>query len=99
VLRARLRELAPLVRRLDAATDGEESDSETDGESIEYHRRQLARLTRTDDYDRLRQVGVADAELTDEEFEQLAAGTVDDELAAIEEGIDAIDTALDEYNI
>ena len=99
VLRARLRELAPLVRRLDAATDDEGSDSDADGESIEYYRRRLARLTRTDDYDRFRQVAVADAELSDEEFEQLAAGTVDDELTAVEDGLDAIDTALDEYTV
>ncbi len=104
VLCARLQELAPLVRRLDAAIDREEAasdaaDTDTDGESIEYHRRRLARLTRTDDYDRLRQVAVAESELSDEEFEQLAAGTVDDDLAAVEAGIDAIDAALDEYAV
>jgi len=103
VLRARLRELAPLVRRLDAPTETEESasepDSDADSESIEYHRRQLARLARTDDYDRLRQVAVADTELSETEFEQLAAGTVDDDLAAVEDGLDAIETALDEYTI
>jgi len=101
VLRARLRELAPLVRRLDAATDREEAaaDADTDDESIEYHRRRLARLTRTDDYGRLRQVAVADEELSAEEFDRLAAGTVDDDLAAVEAGIDAIDTALDEYAV
>jgi hypothetical protein len=105
VLRARLRELAPLVRRLDAAVDREAAASDADaatdtgGESIEYYRRTLARLTRTDDYDRLRQVAVAEAELSAEEFERLAAGTVDDDLAAVEAGIDAIDAALDEYTV
>ncbi|ATW88887.1 hypothetical protein halTADL_2140 [Halohasta litchfieldiae] len=105
VVRARLQELAPLVRRLDAATDraessGAESDeSEGDSEPIEHHRRQLARLTRTDDYDRLRQVAVADAELNDEEFERLASGAIEDDLAAVEAGIDAIDTALAEYTV
>lgn len=101
VLRARLQELAPLVRRLDRSTDGEESDSEPDGdeESIEYHRRRLARLARTDDYDRLRQVAVAESELSEAEFDMLAAGRVNDELAALEAGIDAIDTALDTYAV
>ncbi|MFD1640310.1 DUF7118 family protein [Halohasta litorea] len=103
VLRARLQELAPLVRQLDAATDREgatsDADADPDGESIEYHRRRLARLTRTDDYDRLRQVAVAESELTDEEFDRLAAGAVGDDLAAVEAGIDAIDAALDEYAV
>ncbi|MFO7834559.1 MAG: hypothetical protein R6V31_11055 [Halohasta sp.] len=99
VLDARLQELAPLVRRFDTALDRTESDSDTDGESIEYHRRRLARLTRTDDYDRLRQVAVADAELDAEEFDMLAAGRVDDELAAVEDGIEAIDTALETYAV
>ena len=98
VLRARLRELAPLVRRLDAALDGE--DSPGDGsDAIEYHRRRLARLTRTDDYDRLRQVAVAEDELSDAEFEMLAAGEVGEELAAVEDGIEAIDAALDTYAV
>jgi len=101
VLRARLRELAPLVRRFDATIDreGAASDAEGDTESIEYYRRRLARLTRTDDYDRLRQVAVADAELDDEEFDKLAAGTVDEELAALEDGIEAIDAALETYAV
>ncbi|WP_253737698.1 DUF7118 family protein [Halohasta salina] len=99
VLRARLRELAPFVRRFDAALDNEGAASDADGESIEYHRRRLARLTRTDDYDRLRQVAVADSELSAEEFDMLAAGRVDEELAAIEDGIEAIDTALDSYAV
>ena len=98
VLRARLRELAPLVRRLDAALDGE--DAPGDGsDAIEYHRRRLARLTRTDDYDRLRQVAVAEDELSDAEFEMLAAGEVGEELAAVEDGLEAIDAALDSYAV
>lgn len=106
VLRARLDELAPLVRRLDSATDraesaevaGDQSAAATEGrESIEYYRRQLSRLTRTDDYEQLRQVAVADAELDDDEFERLASGAIDEELAAVENGIDAIEAALDEY--
>ena len=99
ILRARLQELAPLVRRLDAATDSEPSDSDADSESIEYHRRQLARLTRTDDYDRRRQVAVAESELSDEEFDMLAAGRVGEELTAVEDGIAAIDTALETYAV
>jgi len=108
VLRARLRELAPLVRRLDAAVDAAndsqstDSQPDTDGESeelIEYHRRRLSRLTRTDDYERLRQVAVADAELDAEEFDRLASGAVEEELAAVEDGIDAIDTALEQYAV
>jgi hypothetical protein len=107
VLRARVQELAPLVRRLDAATDRAESDesdtdesaSDEESEPIEYYRRQLARLTRTDDYDRLRQVAVADAELDDEEFERLASGAIEDDSAAVEAGINAIDTALETYAV
>jgi hypothetical protein len=114
-LRARLRELAPLIRRLDTATEepptDEDSETPTDetstrdeataksGESIEYYRRRLSRLARTDDYNRLRDVAVADAELDSEEFDRLASGAVEDDLAAVEAGIEAIDTALDAYTV
>ncbi|MFW6321713.1 MAG: DUF7118 family protein [Halohasta sp.] len=102
VLRARLGELAPLVRRLDAAVesdDDESSDPPADGESIESYRRRLFRLARTDDYERLREVAVADAELDDEEFDRLASGAIQDDLAAVVEAIEAIDDALDEYAV
>ena len=100
VVRARLGELAPLVRRLDTVVgEGDDDEAAADSESIEHYRRQLSRMTRTEEYARLRRVAVADAELSDEEFDRLAAGTVEDDLAAVEAGIDAIDAALDSYAV
>ena len=64
---------------------------------IEIARRTLWRLTRSDAYERLRAVAVADAELTDEEFERLAAGEIAADLAAVETGIEALEAALDVY--
>jgi len=105
VLRARLTELAPLVRRLDRAVVADEDaemDAEDDheqSESLESHRRRLARLTRRDRYDRLRDVAVARAELDDEEFELVASGAVESERNAIERAIEAIEFALAEYAV
>ena len=62
---------------------------------IEIARRTLWRLTRTDAYDRLRAVAVADAELTDEQFDRLARGEIASDLAAAEDAIEAIEAALD----
>ena len=135
-LRARLDEVAPLVRRLDAvfvddSSDGGASgDSDANGDSagdadeapagngdgtaatdleidadlpdenpVEAARRRLARVTRRDEYDRLREVALADAELSDAEFERVASGAIDDDLAAVTDAIDAIETALDETEI
>ncbi len=125
-LRAQLRELAPIVRRLDsvfgddgddetppstAADDGSETTagqvdaadaSDTADEPaarIEIARRQLSRLTRTADYDRLRAVAVADAELTDDEFERLASGAVAEDLDTVSTAIDAVEQALSDYEI
>jgi len=105
VLRARLEELAPLVRRLDrtvsadddAGLDGD--NEQTDREPIESHRRRLARFTRRETYDRLRDVAVARAELDDEEAELVASGEIETEIQSVEQGIDAIEAALEEYAV
>jgi len=129
-LRARLDEVAPLVRRLDAVFVDDSSDGGASGDSagdadeapagngdgtaatdleidadlpdenpVEAARRRLARVTRRDEYDRLREVALADAELSDAEFERVASGAIDDDLAAVTDAIDAIETALDETEI
>ena len=103
VLRARLDELAPLVRRLDrAVATADEDDEDADGERtepIEAHRRRLWRFTRSEEYDRLRQVAVAKAELDDEEFEIVASGKIESERDAVDRALDAIEAALDAYAV
>ena len=104
VLRARLDELAPFVRRLDRAVVADTEtddvvDEQTAAESIEPHRRRLWRLTRSDTYEQLRQVAVARTELDDEESELIASGNIGTELQSVDSGIDAIEAALDEYAI
>jgi len=120
-LRARLDELAPLVRRLDSvfadaageddagendaadedfdSPDTEKSEADTAAARIEPARRRLARFTRGEAYDRLREVAVADSELDDSEYDRVASGAVDDDLAAVTADIDAIETALAETAI
>ncbi|TQQ83820.1 hypothetical protein EGH24_03310 [Halonotius terrestris] len=123
-LRARLDELAPLVRRLDSvfeaddddagdadAADDDVDDADTPADDaatdddigatnrIEAARRRLARFTRRDEYERLREVAVAETELDDDEFERVASGAVDDDLAVVTEEIDRIETALAETDI
>ncbi len=101
VLRARLSELAPFVRRLDRAVAADDAgdDDPDENETIESHRRRLARLARREEYDRLRDVAVARAELDDEEFELVASGQIETELDKIEQGTEAIEAALDEYAV
>ena len=100
-LRARLDELAPFVRRLESGVTvdsdaGADSDDTPDDTAIEAARRRLARLTREEAYDRRRAVAVAEHELDDEAYERVASGAVDDDLAAVTDAIDAIETALAE---
>jgi hypothetical protein len=108
-LRARLDEVAPFVRRLESAlTDDDSGDDESsnaatddagdaaDATAIEAARRRLARFTRRDNYERLREVAVAEAELTDDEYDRVANGAVDDDLAAVTDAISEIEAALDE---
>jgi len=103
-LRARLDEVAPFVRRLesafagDAATDDATDDAgdAADATAIEAARRRLARFTRRDNYERLREVAVAETELTDDEYDRVASGAVDDDLAAVTDAISEIEAALDE---
>ena len=102
-LRARLDELAPFVRRLDSVFAGDD-DMDTGGLTpdlseatpVEAARRHLARFTRRDNYDRLREVAVAEAELTDDEYDRVASGAVDDDLTAVADAISEIEAALDE---
>ncbi|MFB6233529.1 MAG: hypothetical protein ABEH61_04655, partial [Haloarculaceae archaeon] len=96
----------------DVATDGNDDagdgpaarELETDADLPEEHpveaaRRRLVRFTLREEYDHLREVAVADAELDDAEFERVASGAIDDDLDAVTDAIDAIETALDETDI
>ncbi|TQQ80750.1 DUF7118 family protein [Halonotius roseus] len=110
-LRTRLDELAPFVRRLesvfadddsggDAVDDSDDLDDADDTTpNIEAARRRLARFTRRDEYERLREVAVAEHELDDDEYDRVASGAVDDDLAAVTDAISKIDAALDETAI
>ena len=66
---------------------------------IEAARRRLTRFTRRDEYDRLREVAVADSELDEDEFDRVASGAVDDDLTAVTDAISEIEAALDETAI
>jgi len=111
-LRARLDEVAPFVRRLDSvferdapADDDEPTDTPEPPADLpasnpgEAARRRLARFTRRDDYDRLREVAVADSELDEDEFDRVASGAVDDDLTTVTDAISEIEVALDETAI
>lgn len=113
-LRARLEELAPIGRRLDTVFAGEEAANDTDSTAdntgsdgeptaetnrIEIARRQLWRFSRTEAYDQLREVALAKSQLTDAEFDRVASGAVDDDLAAVTDAISEIDAAVDETAI
>lgn len=113
-LRTRLDELAPFVRRLesvfadddssddagdDPVVDSDRIDDAGDGNTIEVARRRLARFTRRDEYDRLREVAVAEHELDDDEYDRVESGAVDDDLAAVTDAISEIEAALEETAI
>ena len=135
-LRARLGELAPIVRRLDSVfadvdiacgavdadvdtdrlavatdvaadrpdgSDTERDDTAADADAvsletnrIEIARRTVSRLTRTDDYERLRRVAVARAELSADDLDRLTSGAVADDLAAVQADIESLETVLAE---
>ncbi|XVH32743.1 DUF7118 family protein [Haloferacaceae archaeon DSL9] len=88
VVRYRLRELASLTRRFDDPPDDEPP--------LETHLRRLRALARRPDYDALRQAAVADARLTADEFDRVRSGAIDDDIAAVQEGIEAMTRALEE---
>ncbi len=83
----------------DIAAAGESTTTENDPNRIEIARRDLARFTRQEAYDRLREIAVATATLSDDEFERVASGAVEDDLAAVTDAIDTIETALAETDI
>jgi hypothetical protein len=84
----------------DAVDDSDDLDDADDTTpNIEAARRRLARFTRRDEYERLREVAVAEHELDDDEYDRVASGAVDDDLAAVTDAISAIDAALDETAI
>lgn len=64
-------------------------------ESVVARARQLPRLARRDDYDRLRTAARAATELTDDQRDRLASGAVDRELSALREGRRRLSSALD----
>ena len=66
---------------------------------IEAARRQLTRFTRRDEYDRLRDVAVADSELDEGEFDRVASGAIEDDLTAVTDAISEIEAALEETAI
>ncbi|WP_254663507.1 hypothetical protein [Haladaptatus sp. W1] len=59
--------------------------------------REVERLTRDDDFERLRTAARARSELSDEERDRLARGDVTDELERAQERKDTLSDALDEY--
>ncbi|GKZ14837.1 hypothetical protein [Haladaptatus sp. T7] len=59
--------------------------------------REVERLTRDDDFERLRTAARARSELSDEERDRLARGDVTDELERARERKDTLSDALDEY--
>ncbi|MFQ3475916.1 hypothetical protein HKK80_06610 [Halonotius sp. F2-221B] len=90
-----------------AAAPGDDTDSVTAAPAdiadavdpsapIEAARRRLARFSRRDEYERLREVAVAEHELDDAEYERVASGAVADDLEAVTDAIDTIETALAE---
>jgi len=83
----------------DTVVDSGSIDDATGGNAIEVARRRLARFTRRDEYERLREVAVAEHELDDDEYDRVASGAVDDDLAAVTDAISEIATALEETAI
>lgn len=81
---------------VDDINDADAVDDTGDATNIEAARRRLARFTRRDAYDRLREVAVAKNELTDDEYDRVATGAVDDDLAAVTDAIAEIEAVLDE---
>jgi hypothetical protein len=64
-------------------------------ESVVARARQLPRIARRDDYERLRTAVRAETELDDEERERLQSGAVETELARLRDARDRLSTALD----
>ena len=84
----------------DESTDPPEPPADLPASNpIEAARRRLTRFTRRDEYDRLREVAVADSELDEDEFDRVASGAVDDDLTAVTDAISEIEAALDETAI
>ena len=82
----------------DSATSNtdELADAVDPSAPIEAARRRLARFSRRDEYGRLREVAVAEHELDDAEFDRVASGAVADDLEAVTDAIDTVETALAE---
>ena len=64
-------------------------------ESVVARARQLPRLARRDDYDRLRTTARAATELTDDQRDRLASGEIDRELSALRDGRRRLSAALE----
>jgi hypothetical protein len=65
-------------------------------EEVVSQARELYRLGKRDDYERLRLAARADAELTDEQRERLASGAVEDEREELEAERERLQSALDD---
>nr|WP_119821824.1 hypothetical protein [Halalkaliarchaeum desulfuricum] len=82
-LRYRIKELIPVVSRLDA-------------EEPVVHLREIRSLTREDEYAELRRAAMAREELSEEELTLLASGEIDDRLAAARETRELVAAVLSE---
>jgi hypothetical protein len=88
-LRYRARELTSVVARF--------ADRVDEGEAALVALREVRELSRTTDYERLRDSAQARAQLGPEERERLSSGAVDDELAACRDAKERLEDALDDY--
>jgi len=88
-LRYRARELTSVVARF--------ADRVDEGEAALVALREVRELSRTTDYERLRDSAQARAQLGPEERDRLSSGDVADELAACRDARERLEAALDEY--
>ena len=101
-LRYRIRELRPLVERLDrerpegaVPADGRAEEGDRD-DSLVGMLREIRELTREPEYERLRTAAVASDRLDPAERERLGDGRVADRLAELEAERDRLEAALEE---
>lgn len=82
-LQYRIRELIPVVSRLDA-------------EEPVVHLREIRSLTRKDAYEELRRVAIAREELSDEQLSLLERGVIHDRLSETRETLDLVTAVIEE---
>lgn len=95
-LRYRIRELVPVVARLDAAVEGLGGTASSAGSVVE-RLRSVRELADDAGYTPLRESALAREELSAAERDRLAAGDVAADLAAAREDLNRVEAALDEH--